>query len=267
MSIICAMLRRSAVAALFGVCFVATGLSDVLPASADEAYVKQAMDAMSKRLGTAEQFSVDFDAALEVVTTDGQSLTLSSSGSVSMQRPDKLYAERKGGFADLMFLYDGEVLTLFGKSKNLYAQVKTSGTIDDLVDTIREDYNRPIPGGDFLVSNIAAALLDDVTDIKDLGSGVVGGVECDHFAFRTSEVDWEIWLTQEDRPTPCLYKITTKDVAGSPQYSLLFSNWQFDADAVLQSFTFENTTGADKIETSEIRSHFSDLPSNFKLGE
>ncbi len=259
-----ARLRSLAVAGALSVGF---SLLAVPSASADEAFVKQAMDAMSKKLGAAEQFSVDFDAALEIVTTEGQLLTLVSSGSVEAERPDKLYAERKGGFADLAFFYDGKRLTLFGKTKNLYAEVETAGSIDDLVNTLREDYHRPVPGGDFLVSDIIAALLDDVTDIKDLGSGVVGGVECDHFAFRSEEVDWEIWLTQEESPTPCLYIITTKDLERSPQYTLRFSNWNFDPDTPASRFEFENTSGAKKIEVSDIRDHFRDLPANFKMGE
>jgi hypothetical protein len=58
-----------------------------------------------------------------------------------------------------------------------------------------------------------------VTDVKDLGSGVIGGVECNHLAFRTPDVDWQIWIAQGDRPYPCLYVITSPKVAGYPQYS------------------------------------------------
>ena len=32
--------------------------------------------------------------------------------------------------------------------------------------------------------------------MKDLGSGVIGGRECDQFAFRTDDVDWQIWIAQ-----------------------------------------------------------------------
>ena len=42
----------------------------------------------------------------------------------------------------------------------------------------------------------------DVTDVKDLGSGVIGGVECDHLAFRAKDTDWQIWIAQGEEPIP-----------------------------------------------------------------
>jgi hypothetical protein len=46
------------------------------------------------------------------------------------------------------------------------------------------------------MSNVYDQLMPEVVDAKDLGSGVIGGVECDHLAFRTKEVDWQIWIAE-----------------------------------------------------------------------
>ena len=73
-----------------------------------------------------------------------------------------------------------------------------SGTIDHLVDELRDKYHRPVPGADLLLSNVYEQLMPGVTNVKDLGSGVIGGIECDHLAFRTEEVDWQIWIAQGD---------------------------------------------------------------------
>jgi hypothetical protein len=42
--------------------------------------------------------------------------------------------------------------------------------------------------------------MDGVTNVKDLGSGIVNGKECDHLAFRSTDTDWEIWIAQGDKP-------------------------------------------------------------------
>jgi hypothetical protein len=81
-----------------------------------------------------------------------------------------------------------------GKNANLYTQVDVPGTVDHLVDELREKYHRPLPAADLLLSNAYDELMLDVTDIKDLGSGVVGGTECDFLAFRKKEVDFQIWI-------------------------------------------------------------------------
>ena len=110
----------------------------------------------------------------------------------------------------------GRLLTILGKNMNIYTQVTIPGSIDHLVDELREKYNRPLPAADLLTSNSYDELMEDVVDVKDLGRGVIGGRECDHLAFRKKDVDWQIWIAQGSRPYPCRYDIATKVVAGSP---------------------------------------------------
>ena len=165
---------------------------------------------MSDYLGAQTKISFDYDTELEVVTTDKQKLPLASSGTVNLDRPDKIRVTRTGGFADVEMLFDGKTLTLLGKNTNVYSQLEIAGTIDQLIDELRDTHQRPIPGADLLVANVNDQLMPDVIDAKDLGSGVIGGVECDHLAFRTNEVDWQIWIAQGDHPYPCRYVITSK---------------------------------------------------------
>ena len=73
---------------------------------------------------------------------------------------------------------------------------KRPGTIDQLIDQLRDKFHRQLPGADLLISNVYDALMTDVTDVKDLGSGVIGGKECDHLAFRAKDTDWQIWIAQ-----------------------------------------------------------------------
>lgn len=235
------------------------------PACADEAYARQKIAEMSDYMASAQAISLDFDAALEVVTADGQKLTLASSGEAVVNRPDKLSVQRRGGFADVEMIFDGKVLTLFGKSANAYAQLEAPGTIDALIETLREKHNVPVPGADLLMTDIADALMAGVTDLKDLGSGVIGGVECDHFAARGEFADWEVWVAQDDQPYPCMYVITSRDVEGGPQYTWRVSDFRAGADAEAATFAFENATGATKVDLDEVKG-LGDLPDHFKLG-
>jgi len=58
--------------------------------SADEADDKRILKAMSDYVGAQESLSFEFDATLEVVTKDDQKLALASSGTVTLNRPDKI---------------------------------------------------------------------------------------------------------------------------------------------------------------------------------
>ena len=242
-----------------------TGLFTPTGARADEEDAKRLMKAMSDYMTEQKSISLAYDAILEVVTKDHQKLGLASSGTVTMERPDKLRATRTGGFADVEMLFDGKTLTLFGKNANLYAQVEIPGTIDHLIDELRVKYHKTLPAADLLMTNVYDQLMPAVTDIKDLGSGVIGGVECDHLAFRTKDVDWEIWIAQGDRPYPCRYVITSKRIADAPQYSILVREWKTGDEVTANDFKFKNSTKAKKIDLKDIP-ELNELPANFMNG-
>lgn len=56
---------------------------------------------------------------------------------------------------------------------------------------MRGKYNKPLPAADLIMADVYEQLMPQVIDVKDLGSGVIGGMECDHLAFRTKVVDWQ----------------------------------------------------------------------------
>ncbi len=221
---------------------------------------------MTDYMAAQTAISFDYDATLEIVTKDDQKLALASSGSITLNRPDKMRYSRAGGFADAEGIFDGKTLTIFGKTENLYTQVEIPGTFDHLVDELRDTYGRPLPAADLLKSNAYDLLMEGVIDTKDLGSGVIGGVECDFLAFRTEEVDWQIWIAQGDRPYPCKYVITSKRIASGPQYTIQIRNWKTGDEVAADDFGFDNTTNAKKISLKELKEMTSDMPANFVTG-
>ncbi len=234
-------------------------------ARADEADAKRLLKAMSDYVASQKTVSFGFDATLEVVTKDNQKLALASSGAINLERPGKIRATRAGGHADIEMLFDGKTLTLLGKGANLYTQIVEPGTLDNLVDQLREKYKRPLPAADLITSNAYDHLMADVTDVKDLGSGVIDGVECDYLAFRKKAVDWQIWIAQGDRPYPCRYVITSKDVPHSPQYSIQIRSWKTGNEVAADDFSFKNPTNAKMVTLKDLRG-MSALPDHFKKG-
>jgi len=235
-------------------------------AKADEADAKRILKAMSEYMAAQKAISFGFDATLEVVTTDEQKLALASSGTLTLNRPDKIRVTRSGGFADVEMSFDGKTLTLLGKGLNLYTQLDVPGTIDHLVDELKDTYNRPLPAADLLLSNAYDELMREVVDVKDLGSGVVGGVECDYLAFRTKDVDWQIWVAQGKRPYPCRYVITSKHLSSMPQYTIQIRDWKVGGAVAATDFGFKNPTKAKKVELKDLKGTDA-LPDHFKKGD
>jgi len=235
-------------------------------AHADEAAAKKLLKAMTDYMSSQKAVSFNYDSGFEVVTKDEQKLALLGSGSVTLNRPDKLRFTRSGGFADIEILFDGKMLTLLGKNDNVYAQAEAPGTVDQLVNDLQEKFKRPIPAADLLLTNAYDELTSDVIDVKDLGSGVIGGVECDYLAFRKQEVDFQIWVAQGDKPYPCRFTITSRKVPGGPQYSIQVRDWKTGGEVAATDFTIKNASSLTRLDPKDIRQKFSDLPAHFKTG-
>jgi len=135
------------------IALAAVGSTSMAVARADEAQAKSLVKAMSDYLGAQKAISFDFDTNLEIVSPQQQKIGLASSGALVLNRPDKLRVTRMGGFANAEMVFDGKTVTLLGKNANLYAQIEAPGTIDQLVDVLRDKYHRPVPGADLLMSD------------------------------------------------------------------------------------------------------------------
>ena len=232
----------------------------------DSAEAKKLLKAMSDFLAAQKTLSVGFDTVFEVVTPTDQKLGLASSGTATLARPDKIRVARSGGFADFEILYDGKTLTFLGKNANLYTQIAAPGTVDQLIDTLQDKYNRPMPGADLLMTNSYDELMQGVYDLKDLGSGVINGVECDTLAFRKNDVDWQIWIAQGERPYPCRFVITSKLANEDPQYTIQFRDWKFGNDVAADDFAFKNASNAKQVALKDVQDKLGDLPDNFTIG-
>ena len=81
-------------------------------ANADEAYAKQQTMAMSNYMAAQNTLSFGYDTDLEIVTPDHQKLMLSNSGTINLNRPNKMRATRDGGFSSVAMVFNGKTLSL-----------------------------------------------------------------------------------------------------------------------------------------------------------
>ncbi|MCZ4090218.1 DUF2092 domain-containing protein [Sinorhizobium psoraleae] len=204
--------------------------------------------AASENLKSMRTLSVDYDADQEILTLDGQKIQYSASGSIALDRAKGFRMKRMGPFARAEVIFDGNTISLHDRITNAYAQLQSPGrSVEDATEELRATTELDAPGADLLASDPYAVLTDGVTEGTLVGSAFVNGVECDHLAFRTDVVDWQIWISKGSKPLPLKYVITTKWMTGAPQYTLRLSNWNSDAIEAAQ-FTFTPPADANKVE-------------------
>jgi len=233
----------------------------------DSPEAKKMLKAMSDYLAGQMAISFGYDATLQVVTNSDQKIGLASSGTVSLSRPDKVRTTRSGGFVDVETVFDGKTLTILGKNANKYTQVEIPGTVDHLVDELKDKYGLPLPAADLLMTNAYDELMQGVYDSKDLGSGVINGAECDSLAFRKDDVDFQIWVAQGEQAYPCRLVITSTQVGGGPEYSVEVRDWKTGDAVAVDDFGFKQPAEAAKIDVKDLQGKFGDLPENFVVGD
>src|SRR5436309_6933178 len=255
------LLQSSANLALVAIFMASTAQS----ARAEDA--AKFLKAMTDYTAAQKSISATFDSDIEVVTPELEKIQVTSSGKLQLTRPDKLRISRTGGYTDVQLVYDGKTVSIYGNNARAYAQADLAGTIDQLVDLIQAKSGATMPGTDLLLSNAYDELMSNVILASHIGQGVIDGVECEHLAFRGVDTDWQIWIESGARPVPRKYVITSKTVAGAPQYTLRIKDWKTDAISDADAFVFKPPADATKANLdSEIMAEFDELPPGTSAG-
>ena len=165
---------------------------------------------------------------------------------VMLQRPDKIMTRRTGDENQQSY-FNGNTLTVVNTKKNLYGQKDAMGNLDDLVNEL-QNTNISAPLADLILTNFYELASKAIKTSKYIGVSDIGGQSCHHLSFKTSDVDWQVWVATGDVPTLCRSLITSSLLAGAPQYQVTFSNWQLNMQTDVNMFEFTPPEGASRVE-------------------
>jgi len=209
---------------------------------------RRLLKASTDFLASQQRFSVETRNTLEVVLKSGQKIEFNHGARTSVQRPDKLRADRSGDLVQQQFVYNGKTLTLFNPKDKAYAQVAAPDTLEGMLEFARTKLDIVAPAGDLLDKNAYDILMDGVTDGFVVGKAVIEGVRCDQLAFRAPHVDWQIWVQEGAQPLPRRLVITTRDLPGAPQFAVTMTKWNLKPNFDAQTFKFTPPAGAAKVD-------------------
>jgi hypothetical protein len=199
-------------------------------------------------LASQQQFSADTRNTLEIVLKSGQKIEFNHTARQSVQRPNKLRAERTGDLVNQVFVYDGKSLTLLNPQDKAYAQVAAPETLEGMLEFARTKLDIVAPAGDLIYKNAYEILMDGVTDGIVVGKAVIEGVRCDHLAFRAPHVDLQVWVQEGAQPLPRKVVITTRDLPNAPQFGVTVTRWNLKPTFNAQTFSFTPPAGAKKVD-------------------
>ena len=202
---------------------------------------------MSNHLGGLKKFSVTTHNDIEDLLDSGQRVDHDVLASVTVSRPNKLHAARKGNPMDQAFFYNGKELSLYNRSKNVYSTVKAPGTIEKMLGFAQGSLGLILPAADLIYRDTYPLLMEGVSSAKVIGKVDIGGVSCDHLAFSRPGVDFQVWVADSGPPLPYKYVVTD---TGSPQLlsvSVVMSDWSVKPSMAKADFNFVPPKGVKAI--------------------
>jgi len=221
-------------------------------AQTQESDAKSILKAMSDYVSSQKTIELTFDSDIEAITPQLEKIQFTNSGELRLSRPDKLRAHRVGGYAEVELFFDGQTVSVHGKSINGYAQFAAPGTVDQLIEALRAGHGVALPGADLLLSNSYDVLVAGVKEAKHIGRGVIDGRECEHLAFRNFDTDWQLWVEVGKRPIPRKMVITSKTLNNAPQYTLRVKGWKTGVEPAREAFVFTPPAGTKKLSPDEL---------------
>jgi len=211
-----------------------------------------ALSRMGQYLGQLREMQVTASITRENVLTDGQKVQMAMTADMVAVRPNRLRVSMDGDRQQRLMLYDGTNFTLYAPKLKYYASAPAPATIALLADTLEDRFNIELPLVDLFRWGTPEAPFSDIRSARDLGPSAVGGVTCQHYAFRQNGLDWEVWIQKGEHPLPRKLVLNTLTDDARPQYTATY-NWNLAPSYNSESFTFVAPADAHAIPWSQVR--------------
>jgi hypothetical protein len=138
--------------------------------------------------------------------------------------------------------YNGKAVTLVGLNNHKYVRFPASSTVGEMFNRAEDDYGITLPLRELFLWGSPLSDAEPPRAGFKVGDSMVDGVSVEHFAFRQSEMDWEIWLEKSERAFPRKLVITRTDVPHQPRFTAHFT---WDTAREIEPAAFEWTPTAD----------------------
>ena len=202
---------------------------------------------MGAYIGSANEFAFHADVTFDHVLPSGQKLQFAAAEEVVLQRPGRVYVEWNSDLGARQFWYDGKSVTLYDPAMPFYASEAAPPEIDNMLAQLLPKLDFVPPLSDFLYRDPNKTVRGNIQYGFDIGQNDVNGKTCRTLAFVEKDIDWQIWIENGPQPTPCKLVITYKNQPAQPQFTAVFSDWDFAPRIDEAVFTPELPPGTQKI--------------------
>lgn len=247
--------------ALVAACGVGNAADTAAPATANKATeipaidpaAIAALDAMSSYLRGLPRYTLVADISKDKVIEGNGKLQFDHVLKASYVRGKGLSMASSSPQRQLEYFYNHKQFTLYTPRKHFYVSVDAPATISAAMAAIEDKYGLSLPLSDIFLWGTEMAPTDAIEAAFLVGTGRVNGQDCQHYAYRQAEVDWQLCIADGDQPLPLKMVITTTDIAIQPQYVATIK-WDLTPNIKADSFTFAPPADAKPIQFQAVAS-------------
>jgi hypothetical protein len=205
---------------------------------------------MDAYLSSMEAFSFHIDITDKYPSNTGEALEVKKSASLTVRRPDRLKADVKSEAPERerAFYYNGETITLFDKTDNLYAQTQAPDTTAKALDFAMDDLGFTFPVVDFVFKNLHKNLTENVLYSDYLGISKIGNTKCHFLIFNQDSIDWYLWIDAGKKPVPRKFIIVYKNDPQRSKFIAEFTKYKKQNAISEETFSFKPPKDAGQIE-------------------
>jgi hypothetical protein len=235
--------------------FAVAALAAVPAAKAKPAVDPDAMAALNRMGGylrAQQAMHVTVEMTTDEVLPTGQKVQHTGVADLKVRRPDRLVASIESDRKTERIIYDGKALTIFQPKLGYYATTPAPRTVRETVALAEERYGYDFPLADLFTWGTEQSGAANILAATNVGTAVIKGAPCDHFAFHQADVDWELWIERGPRPLPRRQVITTINEPTQPQHTAVM-DWDLAPRLDDQMFTFKPPASAHQIELQPVQ--------------
>lgn len=270
------IIRATAVLLFAFICSaaIASETQPTQPSTSGEA--QMLLKEMSDAFVALKSFSCEMKSEMSI-KAEGQNQQMPSSYKAALLKPNKLALIPGEGMSAVQLLSDGQKFTTYFAELEQYTEAPAPEKLDKAwIDGVGEQ--------PYLQMNIAAwlfldlssedpysDLMENVSELQDLGSETVSEINARHIRGLQEEYDWDMWIQESPRMAPVKMTLdlaksfnkAAEQMAGQEDMAeyreklkqmeikidLNISNWEFDSELADETFVFTAPAGAKKVES------------------
>lgn len=208
-----------------------------------------ALERMRAHLRSLRSFEVRAQTTIQEVIDDDIKVDLLHHVRYDYRAPDRLFADWQSDRQERRLYFDGRTATIFAPRVGYYASTQVPGTVAQMLRRAAEEQGIIFPLPDLFYWATQSAPAYDIQQASYVGPARVAGFDLDHYAFRQSDVDWQVWIERGARPLPRKIVITDRTDRARPSVTALLA-WNPDAQLSDDRFVFTAPQGTRAIQAA-----------------